>query len=178
MKVLFYLMTFFVLCGCEVFVLETKTLTLSGKYVVNKLDITNVDQQTSRDSIYTVGDLYYAKGLVPDPFDSILINRFYIHLDEASIRMNLLGVDFGGRDLWEYGSKPDYIFYSIFNNNTYNNGYIQFSYHTRNKEFRTLTFLIEHDGLEYLQLKSVGTWLRGKDGQKQVMTLYLTRVGP
>jgi hypothetical protein len=42
----------------------------------------------------------------------------------------------------------------------------------------TLTFLIEDDGFETLQLRSSGGWFKGKFGQKQVMTLYLTRLGP
>lgn len=170
-----YLISFF---SCEMFVLDTQTLTLSGKYVVSKLDITNVDQTTEKDSIYTIGDTYYAKNQTPHPFDSIVINRFYIHLDESSIRLNLLGVDFGGRDIWEYGSYDNPIFYSVFHNTSYSNGYLQFSYKTKKGELKTLTFLIEHDGLETLQLKNSGIWLRGKDGQKQIMTLYLTRVGP
>lgn len=164
--------------SCEMFVLETQTLSLSGKYVVSRLDVTSVDQTTSKDSIYRIGDVYIEKTEFPDPFDSIPINRFYIHLDESSIRMNWLGVDFGGRDIWEYGNRNKPIFYSVFNNTTYSYGYLQFSYETRNKELRTLTFLIEEDGLETLQLKSSGFWLRGKDGQKKVMTLHLTRVGP
>ena len=45
--------------------------------------------------------------------------------------------------------------------------------HSNNK-----SFLIEDDGFESLQLKSAGAWFKGKFGEKQVMTLYLTRVGP
>jgi hypothetical protein len=31
---------------------------------------------------------------------------------------------------------------------------------------------------DFVQLKSAGAWFNGKFGQKQVMTLSLTRVGP
>jgi hypothetical protein len=41
-----------------------------------------------------------------------------------------------------------------------------------------MTFIIEDDGFETLQLKSSGAWFDGKMGQKQMMTLKLTRVGP
>lgn len=41
-----------------------------------------------------------------------------------------------------------------------------------------MTFYIEDDGYESLQLKSSGAWFNGEFGQKQVMTLTLTRVGP
>jgi len=166
------------LFGCEVFVLETKTLTLSGKYVLNRLDVTNVDQPTEKDSLYIIGDIFVDKETLPYPFDSMVMNRFYIHLDEASIRMNWIGVDFGGRDIWEYGQSPNYIFYSVLNNNTYNNGYIQFTYKTKQNIHRTLTFHIEHDGLEDLQLKTTGSWVRGKDGGNKILTFYFTRVGP
>lgn len=83
-----------------------------------------------------------------------------------------------GRDIWEYGMSPNEIFYNILNNNSYNNGFIQFTYEPRPNDSRTLTFLIEDDAFESLQLKSSGAWFKGKFGEKQVMTLYLTRVGP
>jgi len=49
---------------------------------------------------------------------------------------------------------------------------------TDDGSMRTVTFFIEDDGFETLQLKSSGAWFNGKFGQKQVMTLSLTRVGP
>jgi hypothetical protein len=61
---------------------------------------------------------------------------------------------------------------------TYSKGYLQFDYVTRDGSARTMTFYIEDDGIESLQLKSSGAWFKGKFGEKQVMTLYLTRVGP
>jgi hypothetical protein len=55
---------------------------------------------------------------------------------------------------------------------------MQFNYVTDDGSSRTITFLIEDDGVESLQLKSSGAWFNGKFGQKQVMTMSLTRVGP
>jgi hypothetical protein len=63
-------------------------------------------------------------------------------------------------------------------NTSYRNGYIQFTYIAANEITHTMTFLIEDDGFETLQLKSAGAWFDGKFGQKQVITLYLTRTGP
>lgn len=177
MKNLYLLLILFLFTSCEKFVLETSDITLSGKYVISKVDITSVDQNQVRDSLYTVGDTYVNK-MIPDPFDSIVVNRLYLHLDYSTVRMNLLGVSPSGRDIWEYGSSPDNIFYRIINNNSYNNGFLQFDYVASDKSIRTLTFLIEDDGFESLQLKSAGSWFKGKFGEKQVMTLYLTRVGP
>ena len=174
---LYLILVLFLLTSCEKFVVETSDVTLSGKYVVSKLDITNVDQNQTRDSLYTIGDTY-VNHLIPDPLDSIVVNRFYIHFDYSTLRMNELGVSPTGRDLWEYGSSPNEIFYRILSNNSYNSGFLQFDYVTIDGSARTLTFLIEDDGFESLQLKSSGAWFKGKFGEKQVMTLYLTRVGP
>jgi len=168
----------FFLASCEKFVVETSDVTLSGKYVVSMIDITNVDQSTEKDSLYRVGSTYFNKENMSDPFDSIVINRFYLHLDYSTIRFNLVGVTQEGRDIWEYGESNNPIFYQILSNNAYNSGYLRFTYRSTNNETNTLTFLIEDDGYETLQLKSSGAWLKGKEGQKQIMTLYLSRVGP
>lgn len=172
------LIVFLTLTGCQYYVFDSSDLTLSGKYVVNRLEITNVDQATTKDSIYRLGDTYLAKGYLPHPFDSIRINRFYLHFDYSTIRMNLLTTTPDGRDVWEYGNAPYEIFYRIIGNYAFSHGYIQFTYINRYKQASNMTFLIEEDGFETLQLRSSGAWFNGKEGQKQVMTLYLTRVGP
>lgn len=179
MKVLYFVLgLLFTLSSCEKYVVEKSDITLSGKYVVSKLEITSVDQNTSHDSLYTIGSSYVNDAL-PDPFDSISINHFYIHLTYSEIRLNLLGVQQNsGQDEWQYGSSPNEIFYRVLGNNSYNNGFIQFDYVTNDGSSRRITFLIEDDGFESLQLKSEGAWFQGKYGEKQVMTLGLTRVGP
>jgi hypothetical protein len=177
MRNFYIILCLFLLTSCEKFVLENKDVTLSGKYVVSKLHITNVDQNQKRDSLYTIGSSF-TNNLIPDPLDSIVINDFYMHFDYSTVRMNELGVTPTGRDIWEYGSSPNEIFYRILSNNSYNSGFLQFDYITSDGSLRTLTFLIEDDGFESLQLKSSGTWFKGNFGEKQVMTLYLTRVGP
>jgi hypothetical protein len=91
--------------------------------------------------------------------------------------MNLLGVGTSGNDIWEYGSSPNLIFYRVLNNTTYNHGYLQFDYENQTGS-KTLTFHIEEDGIETLQIQSTGSWVRGKFGEKQVLTFVWTRVGP
>lgn len=178
MKKIYLILTFLVLLtSCEKYVVEKSDITLSGKYVVSKIDITNVDQNTTRDSLYTIGSTYI-NNVLPDPFDTIDINRFYIHMDYASIRLNLLGVSPSGRDMWQYGSSPNEIFYNVLSNNSYSNGYLQFDYISSDGSSRRMLFLIEDDGFESLQLKSAGAWFKGKFGDKQVMTMSLTRTGP
>ena len=176
-RIVGFLMFLVLLSGCEKYVVEKSDVTLSGKYVISKLNIINVDQNQTRDSLYLIGSTYVNRKL-PKPFDSIVIDKFYIHMDYSTIRINLLGVSTTGSEIWEYGNLPDEIFYNILSNNSYSSGFLQFTYITSAGNAATMTFLIEDDGFESLQLKSEGTWFEGKMGQKQVMTLGLTRVGP
>lgn len=154
-----------------------KDVTLSGKYVVSKLEITNVDQNQTRDSLYLVGTTYINQNL-PHPFNNIQINNFYIHFDYSTVRMKLSGVTPAGQDIWMYGTTPNDIFYRTFGGTPYHSGYLQYDYTTVNGSHPLITFMIEDDGFESLQLKSSGAWFNGKLGEKQVMTLSLTRVGP
>ena len=172
--ILFLIICFFV--SCEKYSTGT-TLSLSGKYVLSLLDVTSVDQNTSKDSLYRPGSVYKNKNL-PNPFDSMVINRFYIHLTYSEIRMNLLGVTPEGRDMWQYVDSPNEIFYRVYGNNTYNSGTLNFTYISKDKTPRTMNFLIEQDGFESLQLKSSGTWIKGEYGEKQILTMVLSRVGP
>lgn len=176
MRILILILTLF-LTSCERYVTEIKDLSLSGKYVVSKLEITNVDQNSTRDSLYLLGTTYINRNL-SSPFDTIKINNFYIHFDYSTVRMKLMGVTQAGQDIWQYGISPDWIFYRTFGTTAYHNGYIQYDYKSKNGSYPRVTFLIEDDGMESLQLKSSGGWFTGKEGQKQVMTLFLTRVGP
>lgn len=178
MKHILLLLLILSITGCEIYYVNHRDLTLSGKYVVSALDITYVDQSIDKDTLYRVGSTYLAKGNQPQPFDSIVINRFYLHFDYSTVRMNILRTDPTGRDIWEYGNTPNEIFYQVWGNNAFSYGYLRFSYFTRSGEYRTVLFLIEEDGFESLQLRSSGTWVNGKEGQKEIMTLYLTRVGP
>jgi hypothetical protein len=175
-KVIFFVFLL-VFTSCEKYVMSNSTVTLSGKYVVSKLEITYVDQNTGTDSLYSLGSTYI-NPRAPKPFDSIRVNSFKLHMDYASIRMNNLGVTSSGRDIWQYGNSPNEIFYSILNNTGYNLGYLQFDYVTSLGVSQRITFHIEHDGAESLQLKSVGEWPFGKFGPKRVMTIFLTRIGP
>jgi hypothetical protein len=150
---------------------------LSGKYVVSKLEITNVDQNQIRDEIYLIGDTYVNNNL-PHPFNNIKINNFYIHFDYSTVRMDLRGVTKSGEDIWGYGVSPNEIFYKTFGTTPFHSGYLQYNYTSKNGGHVSMTFILEDDGMETLQIKSSGAWFDGKFGQKQVMTMLLTRVGP
>lgn len=169
----------FTLYSCQLYVTETKSVSLSGKYVVSKLEITNVDQNQTKDQLYLLGTTFrdYNNDW-PDPFNNIPINNFYIHFDYSTIRMGLKGVTTSGEDIWIYGTDPNYIYYKVFGGTPFYSGNLQFDYLKKTGGQQRMTFMIEDDGFETLQLKSSGVWPSGKMGQKQVMTLYLTRVGP
>lgn len=168
---------FLMCCGCQ-YHLDRSEITLSGKYVVSRLELTNVSNTWDTDSLYLIGTTFKSGGVLPHPFDSIRMNHFYIHLNYSTIKMNLLGTNQYGQDVWEYGNPPDEIFYSVLGNNAYFGGYIKFSYLTKDNNFRTLVFSIEDDGYEHLILRSSGHWIMNGSNQKQVITLYLSRVGP
>lgn len=166
--ILFILLIF--LSSCERYVTEISTLTLSGKYKLSLLDVTGVDQSLGQDSTYGPGSVYLNPTL-PKPFDSIPINRFYIHLSYSEIKLNLLSPR-DDRDVWQFHTT-----YQILNNNAYDLGYLRFTYFPT-PIAKTLIFHIEKDGLESLQLQSSGQWVNGRFGEKQVLTFVWTRVGP
>ena len=178
MRKLFLLLVVLVCVSCEHYVTEIKDVTLSGTYVVSKLHVTNVDQNQSRDSLYLVGSTYINPNS-PHPFNRISINNFYIHFDYSTIRINKIGVlQNTGQDIWQYGSSPNNIFYHIINRTPYYSGDIDFNYIPINGSIRRVILGIEDDGLESLQLKTKGNWIRGPYGQNQMITFTLTRVGP
>ena len=164
------------LTSCQFYVTEIKDVTLSGKYVVSKLEITSVDQSIPRIEKFFIGQTYVNNAL-GHPFNKIQINNFYIHFDYSTIRMGEIQVE-DGRDIWDYGMSPKEIFYRVFGTTPFHSGYLEFDYLSKDGSRRSMKFIIEDDGLETLQLRSTGIWPNNQFGEKQVMTLFLTRVGP
>jgi hypothetical protein len=69
----------------------------------------------------------------------------------------------------------------VLNNSPYYPGDLQFTYAYYKSGYKfepTLTFSIEHDGLENLQIKSKGVWPSKEMGEEIVITFFMTRVGP
>lgn len=164
------------LTSCQFYVTEIKDVTLSGKYVVSKLEITSVDQSNPRIEKFLIGQTYVNDAL-GHPFNKIQINNFYIHFDYSTVRMDWIRTE-SGRDIWRYGMSPNEIFYRISGTTPFHSGYVQFDYISKDGSPRPLKFIIEDDGLESLQLKLNGIWSNGQFGEKQVITMSLTRVGP
>ena len=162
------------LSSCEKYIVNHTTLSLSGKYVVSKMEVNYDGPNSPPDSLYTIGSTYINK-YAPSPFDSIRVNGFKMYFSYSEVKMNLLEPV---RDIWQYGQKPNTIFYTVLNNTGYNLGYLQFDYVTSSNFKQRVTFHIEHDGAESLQLRTVGEWPNGKFGPKVTLTLFLTRIAP
>ena len=172
-KFIFILLIF--LSSCETYVTERKTVTLSGKYVISKVRIQSADQNTSSDSNYLTMDI--VETVMPYPFDSFMVDNLFLHFDYSQVMLNLEGVQAGGRDIWEIGPYR----YWILNSTPYYSGDLQFTYeYTKGNQLHkpTLTFTIEDDGLEHLQLKSKGIWPSKEFGEQVIITFFLTRLGP
>lgn len=157
------------LFSCEKYTTEIPTHTLGGKYVLTRLQVTYTDQNTERDSLYLFGTRYMNNRL-PDPFDTIEINKFYIHLDNSVISLKLKGVTPSGTDIWEYKQIP----YFLWGYNRYNWGYLQFELPT----FPQMIFKIEDDGIEHIALRGLEMWPEQKFGPKQEFSFFFRRIGP
>ena len=58
--------------SCERYVTECATPTLSGKYVISKVKIQSVKQNTSKDTTLYTGDLCVTS--MPYPFDTFFVD--------------------------------------------------------------------------------------------------------
>ena len=109
MKKLLFCLSLITLLSCEKYVTETSTITLSGKYLLQKLSVVQIENPTDSIRNFVVGDMVINKFL-PDPFDTLKIGAFYMDFTYSDLRMNFLR-RVNERDVWEYGMSPDYIFY-------------------------------------------------------------------
>lgn len=167
---IYIILCLFLLTSCERYVTECATATLSGKYVISKVRIQSVKQNTSKDSTLYTGDLCVTH--MPAPFDSFYVDEFKLHMGYDLISFPFYGVDSRGRDLYTTNT-----FYSIYNCTPYYVGDLRFTYEYKNVSY-TLTFFIEDDGLEHVQIKTKGVWPYGKWGEDVMYTFFLTRTGP
>jgi hypothetical protein len=169
------------LTSCEKYTTNVSDLTLSGKYVVSKLIVIQTSQASKKDSTYLSNQLF-TNNLLPDPFDSIRINDFYIHFDYSTIRMVWYDrIQNGMRDRWLYGESPNEIFYNRvpWSYDAYTFGKIQFDYKPRDRgSYQKIIFQIDSDLLETLQLSGLDFAPNGKDGPHYRLILTLNRVGP
>ena len=180
----FILFTFILLffSSCEKYTTNISDLTLSGKYVVNKMSIITTSHAIRKDSTY-LSNAVFQDSMLPRPFNRIKVNDFYLHFDYASIRMNWIMRTTTGslRDMWEYGESPNEIFYRRipYTYNAYDLGLIQFDYKpTNEKSYRRITLHVDSDLPESLQLSGLDFAPYGKNGPEYKIIFSLLRVGP
>jgi hypothetical protein len=165
------------LISCERYVTEVSDLTMSGKYVVSKLQVIQIVNPVSKDSTYLSNQIFIEKSL-PDPFDTIKINDFYIHFTYSNV---MIGWE-RYYERWEYGNpQTEPIFYNRipWTFDAYALGKIQFNYIPKNKGVVFPVILqVDSDRFETLQLSGLEYTPLGANGQRYRLIFSLTRVVP
>jgi hypothetical protein len=178
MKKLLFCLSLFTLISCEKYVTEISTITLSGKYLLQKVSIVQIENPTDSMRNFDVGGMVINRFL-PDPFDSLKIGGFYMYFNYSSLRMNLLPRrQNDSRDIWEYGMPPDDIFYHRvpYSFDAYTFGKIYFEYKPKGENsIRKIILNIDSDLTESLQLSGLDFSPFGKDGPKYRYILHLKR---
>ena len=170
------------LVSCQKYTTEISDLTMSGKYKVSKLQVIQISNPSGRDSTYLSNHVYINRNL-PDPFDTIRVNDFYIHFTYMNVMLGWLGNDpFSGREMWKYGQKGnELIFYNRipFTFDAYSLGKIKFNYIPTNKGVVFPVILqVDSDMFESLQLSGLEFTTNGANSTRYRLIFTLTRVGP
>jgi hypothetical protein len=176
MKKLLFCLSLITLLSCEKYVTETSTITLSGKYLLQKLSVVQIENPTDSIRNFVVGDMVINRFL-PDPFDTIKVGAFYIDFNYSDLRMNFLRRT-NERDVWEYGMSPDFIFYHRvpLSFDAYTFGKITFVYIPKDeKSYRKIILSIDSDLAESLQLSGLDFSPYGKNGPKYRYVFHLKR---
>lgn len=176
MKKLTFLFILFILSSCEKYVTETSTITLSGKYLLQKLSVVQIENPTDSIRNFVVGDMVINKFL-PDPFDTLKVGAFYMDFNYSDLRMNYLRRT-NERDVWEYGMSPNEIFWTRvpFSFDAYTFGKITFMYLPKDESsYRKIILSIDSDLAESLQLSGLDFSPYGKNGPKYRYVFHLKR---
>lgn len=147
---------------------QPPSLSLSGEYVIDKIVYLRTENNISnKDSVYTGGSVY----INPNdrfPMDSIRLGFTRWHLDYSVISFAPVSTN-NGKVIW---SKQ--YFYDVYGQyGPADLGYIQFDCESSKRIFKIID-----DGVESLTLKTTGLWPSSSAGHNEIVTLYLTRVGP
>ncbi len=176
MKKLSFFLILFMLTSCEKYVTDTSTITLSGKYLLQKLSIVQIENPTDSIKNFVVGDMVINRFL-PDPFDTLRVGAFYLDFNYSDLRMNFLRRT-NERDVWEYGMSPDFIFYHRvpLSFDAYTFGKITFVYLPKDeKSYRKIILSIDSDLAESLQLSGLDFSPHGRNGPKYRYVFHLKR---
>lgn len=176
MKKLSFFLILLMLSSCEKYVTDTSTITLSGKYLLQKLSVVQIENPTDSIRNFVVGDMVINRFL-PDPFDTLKVGAFYMDFTYSDLRMNFLRRT-NERDVWEYGMSPNEIFWSRvpFSFDAYTFGKITFMYVPKDENtYRKIILSIDSDLAESLQLSGLDFSPYGKNGPKYRYVFHLKR---
>ena len=179
----------FALTSCEKYVTEISDVTVAGLYVVSEVEVVSTNPQYSTDTSYRGGQVFQDTDL-PQPFNYIKTNDFHIDFFNNGFVGNF-GIIWQNRNqtsqvpIWQYDTRYPPVNpsqsgarFSIFGNNSYYLGSLILNYYSTPNKLETMTFKIEKDGYESLQLLSFGTYPLGQYGENKKIRLYLTRIHP
>jgi hypothetical protein len=171
--------------SCEKFVLETSDVTLMGLYVVDYVDV--IGNNGGTDTSFHSGQVF-DNTIFPPPFNRIKTNDFNINFENNGFVGNFMMIWTNkktspmGKPQWLYDTRISlYDEFSIYGNTSYNLGTLVLRYtdtSNKNPVKRTMTFIIERDGFESLQLLSVNSYPYGPYGTSSRFRIYLTRIHP
>jgi hypothetical protein len=177
------LMFLVLLTGCEKYVVEKSDVTLSGLYVVDAIDI--IGNNGSTDTTLNQGQIFESS-IAPEPFNHIETNDFNINFESDGLwgDFEMIWTNKNNPFVtpqWLYDSRKLTNFYdgfTIYGNNQLSLGTLQLNYTTADSVSHTMSFKIEKDGFESLQLLSTGSYPFGPNGTKSYFRLYMTRIHP
>lgn len=176
MKKLSFFLILLMLTSCEKYVTDTSTITLSGKYLLQKLSVIQIENPTDSIRNFVVGDMVINRFL-PDPFDTLKVGAFYMDFTYSDLRMNFLRRT-NEKDIWEYGMHPNEIFWTRvpFSFDAYTFGKITFLYLPKDENtYRKVILSIDSDLAESLQLSGLDFSPYGKNGPKYRYVFHLKR---
>lgn len=158
---------FLLIISCEVYQ-EPTSLSLSGEYVITKVTLLSTENTTNSSGVIYNPGSHYQNPYDIFPIDDIQVGFTRWHLDYSVISFFPLQLG-NGTTKWQ----RQYYYSIVGHNNIYDLGYLQFYV---NGSVRT--FKILDDGFENITLQTTGLWPYSNLGPNQIVTLYLTRIGP
>lgn len=163
----FIILIFLFLISCEVYQ-EPTSLSLSGEYVITKVTLLSTENTTNDSGVIYNPGSHYINPYDIFPIDDIQVGFTRWHLDYSVISFFPLQLG-NGTTQWQ----RQYYYSIVGHNNIYDLGYLQFYVNGSVRTFRILD-----DGFENITLQTTGLWPYSNIGPNQIVTLYLTRIGP
>jgi len=172
-----------ILVSCEKYVTEISDVTLSGLYVVDEIDV--IGNNGTTNISYHSGDIFDNQ-IFPQPFNHIKTNDFNINFENDGFVGDFQMVWTNKNSpfitpQWLYDSRHHanvYDGFSIYGNNSYSLGTLILNYTTNDRISHVMSFKIEKDGFESLQLLSTSSYPYGQYGTSSRFRIYLTRIHP